>query len=1377
MPLASGSIAYLGAARFQGLWRASSNLGTGSGLAGGVTGAKQGLFSTGSSVGGGYAAPTGLTASAGDYWQVNSAGSHNVDGESNWRLNDWCIYSGSAGASGTWQKLAFEDTIASIILGDLSSSSFHMGVENDKHIIFNSGSQHSGSSNFLFDYANSKVSGVFDIQFDDLSRQLIWKTTGDNIVANTLNRTKWEIQYGTNPGLQLVNSAGLVTLSGSAGISLSGSFVTASVDRGFAIFARKEAGTAQLQLIADQGDDSTDTATITVANGGVLDIAASTETVFNEAGNDVDFRVESADESHLIFVEGSTNRVSIGDNTGSPSATLEVKNHASAGATGSPLVQLNSNCVDQIALDINASNTTVNVVDILANDVTSANVINISADGLTTGGGIYIDDNSPDTGARNVVEIKQNNQAATSATALYVDSDGGAWGMSVSKGYAVTGDTTIGALDIDLDKTGASTGTNNIFGVKVDMDNTTATNGTNTMYGLHVTPTLTHAADAGTPKVKGAVITATGGTNGTATATGMELTATGADTNEGLVINCADGGDDLIIQSSADTGDLFKIQVGAAGVTTFTTVDDGGHAADLTLTIDGAIKLDGDGVTVENDTDSGAPALLIDNNDTDAIALDINASNINANVVDVYAPSLTTGFYISCTGSAKTGLRLQQGFSNTGAGSYSIKGISSTIDRQGGGTDPDTIIGGDFDVESVTKTSGSQTVAGLQALSTFGFVAETAGATGSVYGLIVSGACANTYGDVSAYGAKISVGGGTAGSSTTSTLNNVGLYVIAPAIDANDSHILLASQADNDDQFRISVGTAGATTFTTVDDAAAAADLTFTLDGAFDVNANQEVAIDSTAASITVGAALADGQTLKLGKSGAVETIIAPHGTAGSELYSVTNTAGTAVGPTAAAIQLEAAAGGIGIRSAANLEGCIQIEADGGANETISIHSDQGTGVNAKAGSTDASINLISDVGGIGLYSGVNADDAITIEANGGANETIQIRSNQGTGVATAAIANQVNASIALVSDVGGIALASGLNADGSIFLEADGGANETIVIHSNQGTGEGTSNASIQLLSDAGGVDLTATGLTGVMTDGNSDAAVQLTALAGGIGLRTTSNLAGAIQIEADGGAAETIIVKADQSTVDGTAGAGAIALVSDAGGIGLSWNDGKDLWAEGGRAHITANEDAADCIKLHADAGTSQTITVVNDAGTGVAAVGLTSTAGGIALTAGSVRTTHDFATTAPLSMAQFDTDGEWSGTVIKYSPGADDTLNLGQIYYLHTDGTWNQARANAVATGASQMLGIGLGNARSAGVLIKGFIRIPSTEILAVPGSNASPGLPIYIADGTAGHLTFTVPDTSDDFVRIVGYAIQDSTDVLIYFDPDKTWVEIA
>ena len=136
----------------------------------------------------------------------------------------------------------------------------------------------------------------------------------------------------------------------------------------------------------------------------------------------------------------------------------------------------------------------------------------------------------------------------------------------------------------------------------------------------------------------------------------------------------------------------------------------------------------------------------------------------------------------------------------------------------------------------------------------------------------------------------------------------------------------------------------------------------------------------------------------------------------------------------------------------------------------------------------------------------------------------------------------------------------------------------------------------------------------------------------------------------------------------------------------------------------------------------------------------------------------------------------DGEGGGRVLRYSPGADDTLTVGQLYFLHTDGTWDQTDADAVATGATQMLGIGLGNARTAGCLMEGFIRIPSTEILNVPGSGAVDGLPVYVST-TAGHLDFTAPSGGGDFVRIVGHAIDDDGgDVLIYFNPSNNHVEL-
>lgn len=142
-----GHIAYLGAARFQGHWNASNNSASGSGIDTEAVGSITTLFNTTTTVSGGYHSSTNLTASAGDYWQITGSGNHNVDGQTSWDINDWIIYSGS-----TWQKLAFEDTIASIVLGDLSTTSFHMGEANDQHLIYASGSVFSGSSNLSYNY-------------------------------------------------------------------------------------------------------------------------------------------------------------------------------------------------------------------------------------------------------------------------------------------------------------------------------------------------------------------------------------------------------------------------------------------------------------------------------------------------------------------------------------------------------------------------------------------------------------------------------------------------------------------------------------------------------------------------------------------------------------------------------------------------------------------------------------------------------------------------------------------------------------------------------------------------------------------------------------------------------------------------------------------------------------------------------------------------------------------------------------------------------------------------------------------------------------------------------------------------------------------------
>ena len=573
-----------------------------------------------------------------------------------------------------------------------------------------------------------------------------------------------------------------------------------------------------------------------------------------------------------------------------------------------------------------------------------------------------------------------------------------------------------------------------------------------------------------------------------------------------------------------------------------------------------------------------------------------------------------------------------------------------------------------------------------------------------------------------------------------------------------------------------------------------------------------------------------------------------------SETITIHSDQGTSVTEGASSIQLLSDAGGVELKSTANLAKSIKLIADGGTDETIYIQADQGTGADSihllsdaggitlegTAVTVTAQLTASSGIAITGsvhfgaslVNAGADTDKFLCVDPDG------ELRFRTGAELAsdTGAVAADANITfsgkltasngLVIATSDDGLMMADGIpiyvgaggdlsifhngtdsiiqngtgdlnilstvNSAQAIFIEADGGTDETIVIHADQGTGEGNGNASIELVSDAGGICFTATGLTGVMTNGNSDAAIQAHAAAGGIGVRSTANLAGSIQIESDGGTDETIVIHSDQGTGEGNANA-SIELVSDVGGIcftatgltGVMTDTNSDAaiqaHAAAGGIGLRTTSNLAGAIQIEADGGTSETIVIHSDQGTGKWKLGtdgssirIVSDVGGVSIDAPSLNVAHAFSTDA-LTNA-FGTDGDTCGTIIKYSPGADDTLTVGQLYFFHTDGTWNQCDADAVATGGKQLLGIGLGSARTVGVLIKGFVRIPNTEILNVPGSNASPGLPVYVST-TAGHLDFTAPSGNGDIVRIVGYAIQDDTDVLIYFDPDPTYVEVS
>lgn len=199
-------------------------------------------------------------------------------------------------------------------------------------------------------------------------------------------------------------------------------------------------------------------------------------------------------------------------------------------------------------------------------------------------------------------------------------------------------------------------------------------------------------------------------------------------------------------------------------------------------------------------------------------------------------------------------------------------------------------------------------------------------------------------------------------------------------------------------------------------------------------------------------------------------------------------------------------------------------------------------------------------------------------------------------------------------------------------------------------------------------------------------------------------------------------------------------------------------------------------DKLSIRVAAAGSTTIATIDAGGTGG---NLNLQADGILKFISSIQqfnTYYDFTGLTPLN--SLGVDGTATGDIVSYSPGANDTLASSTLYFLHTDGTWDITDADAVATGASQLLCVGMGQSARSGVLLRGFVRIASTELLNAPGgAYGANGKPLYVAT-TPGHFDFTAPSGTDDFVRIVGHVLADnSTDVLLYFNPDKTWIEIA
>lgn len=340
-----------------------------------------------------------------------------------------------------------------------------------------------------------------------------------------------------------------------------------------------------------------------------------------------------------------------------------------------------------------------------------------------------------------------------------------------------------------------------------------------------------------------------------------------------------------------------------------------------------------------------------------------------------------------------------------------------------------------------------------------------------------------------------------------------------------------------------------------------------------------------------------------------------------SDVGGITLTSGLASND---AINLNASAGGLDVDAALQ----INVRSTQSAADSIVIESTLGgIDILASGASAGEDIDILATGSSVNISSTENAALAITLNTNGGTSETIRIRNQQGTNAA----------SVDISSTAGGLTLTGGLGTADAINLVAsaagggiDVDAGTAGVIVDTTGAISLDGAAASNFTVTGAGIDLTLASASGSVPISAGEAAanaIGLQASMGGV------DVDGALQVNiASSQAAVADSIRIVASAVDGgvdiDAGTGGITIDST-GAFSIDGAAASNVTTTGagidltlssslGSVLVSSTEDAALAIRLHANGGTSETIQVHSDQGTGVGSINLLSDVGGITLTA---------------------------------------------------------------------------------------------------------------------------------------------------------------
>ena len=180
------------------------------------------------------------------------------------------------------------------------------------------------------------------------------------------------------------------------------------------------------------------------------DTTISGNLVFGDAATD---QVSFSADINSNFIPNTDMTFDIGNTTFGWANTftghLSVEQGASA---GKPAITVTSADVDQIAIDVNAEQSSANVVDIDANSLTTGRAIDVTGGALTTGSLMLLNSASTSADTRVLFKVTNDHTSATGTTAICAQSDAGR-GVFIDSNLAAGGY----ALEIDSEHTTANT--------------------------------------------------------------------------------------------------------------------------------------------------------------------------------------------------------------------------------------------------------------------------------------------------------------------------------------------------------------------------------------------------------------------------------------------------------------------------------------------------------------------------------------------------------------------------------------------------------------------------------------------------------------------------------------------------------------------------------------------------------------------------------------------------------------------------------------------------------------------------------------------------------------------------------------------------------